>query len=713
MTENKASNMPTVVPLPDPSTPEPIRELLQQAAANSYCRAALRALGEALPADDATLHSALDHSARLRGAKAFSHLYLAALFAKRRIPARILELGAPLLPDAMLLLHTAMLLDGNVAESLTAAVRSGRMSLQRDATSLVIAWLACEGDDIAPPADLQILTRKACRICSRTGEPMVRPLLCMAAKLAKDPVAVSILNADIGEDRGIETAVKEFRKHASGENWQSNIPNNPVIEGTLGHGATLKRAAPKARRNDPCPCGSGNKFKQCCEGKASITDQYQVDGITLSEAAANPERHLTRETIRNMRSYELYALDPQRLIPPLAAEVASRLILFGEVPRAMEMLKAAGPGALSPMLLDTFIFDLQRLGDEDALRWLVDWADAWDALSFESEVLLARPEERMWLLQQRARNAIETERSDPSSAEVIYADIGFAALAADPALGLLIARGALPVCGSANQSVLIEEMENARDILGLDNNEPAYDVLDTTERVWHDEERHAADLEKVRKETAARVTQREAEIAKLKSPIDSMQETLAQREKPAAEKPTPPPSLPEPAESRELREQLRRLKDNLKVEHEERKRALRDLRAAQEQLRRAPRETHTTPREITNENLTEPEISNSITVDWERQPLRIPEYSKAFREALHQQPRQAAAAAINAAGRLAAGDPSIWKTVRALRMRPGTLRVRIAGDYRLLFETGPADSLHIIDLILRRDLDRWLAGGGR
>jgi preprotein translocase subunit SecA len=26
----------------------------------------------------------------------------------------------------------------------------------------------------------------------------------------------------------------------------------------------LKREMPKVGRNDPCPCGSGKKFKQCC-----------------------------------------------------------------------------------------------------------------------------------------------------------------------------------------------------------------------------------------------------------------------------------------------------------------------------------------------------------------------------------------------------------------------------------------------------------------
>jgi SEC-C motif-containing protein len=27
---------------------------------------------------------------------------------------------------------------------------------------------------------------------------------------------------------------------------------------------TIVRAGPKTGRNDPCPCGSGRKFKHCC-----------------------------------------------------------------------------------------------------------------------------------------------------------------------------------------------------------------------------------------------------------------------------------------------------------------------------------------------------------------------------------------------------------------------------------------------------------------
>ena len=27
---------------------------------------------------------------------------------------------------------------------------------------------------------------------------------------------------------------------------------------------TIRRESPKVGRNDPCPCGSGKKYKQCC-----------------------------------------------------------------------------------------------------------------------------------------------------------------------------------------------------------------------------------------------------------------------------------------------------------------------------------------------------------------------------------------------------------------------------------------------------------------
>jgi len=708
------------MPTSDPTPTDVIPDLLKQAAATTYCRPALRTLGGAMPADDSILTAALNGAAAGRDAKSFSHLYLGALFAGRRIPATVLELGAALLPEAMLLLHTGLRLQGDLAESLAVAVRSGRMGSEREAISLVAGWLDYERREVSAPAEFLALSRKICRETVRTGLPLVRSFLYLAAKLSGDPVMATILNADIGRDRNLDHILTEARRCAEGTSWENSIPSSPVIENTLGYAATLKRAAPKAGRNDPCPCGSGKKFKQCCDGKTPTGDQYQVDGVKLSEAAAHPELLLTSQRIREMRSYELYALDPKRMIPPLAGQVAIRLARFREIPRAMEVLQVIGPDSLSINTLDEIASEFYQAREPEALRWLVDWAPGAIELSFDMEVLLASPPERLALLQARACDAFEAERSGDPSAPVIFCDLAYAALLIDPALGLLIARGVLPVCGWVNQPSMIEEIEDARDLLNLDDNEPGYKVVEATEQAWADQERHAIDLEKVRTETATRVRQRDAEVERLKSRIEAMQETLTQREKAnqaPKEKPTiptPPPAAQELSETRELRDDLRRLKDNLKVEHEERNRAMRDLRATQDQLRRATREKPENPApEKSTPRPADDEATDTIAIDWETQILRIPEYSAAFREALRKHPLQASAAAITAAGRLAAGDPSLWKTVRALKLRPGTLRVRIAGDFRLLFEVGPAETLRLVDFILRRDLDRWLAAGGR
>jgi uncharacterized protein len=37
-----------------------------------------------------------------------------------------------------------------------------------------------------------------------------------------------------------------------------------VAKHLLDNASTFRRSAPKVGRNDPCPCGSGKKFKQCC-----------------------------------------------------------------------------------------------------------------------------------------------------------------------------------------------------------------------------------------------------------------------------------------------------------------------------------------------------------------------------------------------------------------------------------------------------------------
>ncbi len=59
-----------------------------------------------------------------------------------------------------------------------------------------------------------------------------------------------------------EDSVEKMEKKE--EQKEKQIQNQPTGKEEKG---PAKRVAPKVGRNDPCPCGSGKKFKKCCMGK--------------------------------------------------------------------------------------------------------------------------------------------------------------------------------------------------------------------------------------------------------------------------------------------------------------------------------------------------------------------------------------------------------------------------------------------------------------
>ncbi len=67
------------------------------------------------------------------------------------------------------------------------------------------------------------------------------------------------------EERYADLAAAEERAFEEDEDeWEDpddGLDDAPLV--TL----PIKRATPKVGRNEPCPCGSGKKFKKCCEGK--------------------------------------------------------------------------------------------------------------------------------------------------------------------------------------------------------------------------------------------------------------------------------------------------------------------------------------------------------------------------------------------------------------------------------------------------------------
>ena len=76
-----------------------------------------------------------------------------------------------------------------------------------------------------------------------------------------------------GEQEGMEELLQELHEEwlqTPRESLEGKKPADVLNGGSLfpRKVETFRREMPKVGRNDPCPCGSGKKYKKCC-GKAA------------------------------------------------------------------------------------------------------------------------------------------------------------------------------------------------------------------------------------------------------------------------------------------------------------------------------------------------------------------------------------------------------------------------------------------------------------
>lgn len=78
----------------------------------------------------------------------------------------------------------------------------------------------------------------------------------------KTPDVATVEFSAYGKEGGVEQVLHEKAEFVrEGGEW---IYTRPLREGP----APFREAANKPGRNDPCPCGSGKKYKHCCLAKA-------------------------------------------------------------------------------------------------------------------------------------------------------------------------------------------------------------------------------------------------------------------------------------------------------------------------------------------------------------------------------------------------------------------------------------------------------------
>ena len=151
------------------------------------------------------------------------------------------------------------------AQTIFAAIMGRYNEIARglDADPEVVApvfWETLQGDVVAgdwAEGFMEAVTLRADAwsqmIRDRDARMLIAPILALASDADGNP----LLPVDPVEDAEMLAAVHDMIPSAVVAIRQFWREQNPFPAAPL-------RAGPKIRRNDPCPCGSGRKYKRCC-----------------------------------------------------------------------------------------------------------------------------------------------------------------------------------------------------------------------------------------------------------------------------------------------------------------------------------------------------------------------------------------------------------------------------------------------------------------
>lgn len=691
-------------------------ELLKAAQVARRCRADIRALIPLLPAQHDALEALIDRLNEERVARPFSAVVLAALADGRRVSARHLTQGAALFEDAIELAGAALHMEGNVAEALLLAIDSGRLDPEQQGIALLVAAAWCAQDpERKPPASLLRTARTQARHSAH--DPYEHAVFRTIHHYLPDEGLGRLLE-ELGRPPTdhIETVIKQ----AVVDEWLvdplGGLPERPPA--AVQSGYTVRRAVPKLGRNDPCHCGSGRKYKQCClkQDQERLQRSSEVAGLTVDELEEDPNRYLTLERIETMRAPELERVRSEFVPGHLRADLVERLLLFREGDAALAHLEAWETTEAPPGRWGFWLYQLTRLQRADLIRRLLAVAPPEYQLEtdllIETRLLLLEGDipAEMELLEQRTRELIDR----PAPEDVALTGVAYALLEGRyPALGILVARGLAPLASRLDAIGLTEAVLKARDKLDLQPLDPIDDILDRFDSSAPPFDDFEDDMIET---TLMAIEAKGSEMDELKRRLAEAQHELERQERlrtrsdPAA-RPTVGRSestaeAPKTAAAPDLRQRLEALKTELKSRHAERNQLRRELEQARQEIAELRSEPEAAPGDDTRFDQVEQEhVLREETFN--PQPIRLVAFPAGFQQRLARYPRPVARLALSLSGRLAAGEPAAFVGALRLKSDRELLRQRVGKDYRLLFRLTP-DLVQIVDLVDRKDFERRL-----
>lgn len=691
-------------------------ELRAHIDTSRWCAATVEACKALLPPDDGELDMLVEEIVADGDKMGFHFVVIAALSAGRVVQARHLEKGAVFFSQDIFLGNCAWHMQGEVAEYLVRASATTSLIHHHRAMALMIAaaWSRERKPEKALPEQLVPQARLLARTKKLTSDQWAYILAMMAViadeKLTDLVIELSGIQSSREEalQRGqklAETLLGMYRKPPS-----EHVPQEPSRQ--ISSGGPTRRAVAHVGRNDPCPCGSGKKYKKCCHDKDQDRLHFStsVAGKTYAELRQEMEAHVTAEQLEKMRPYELAHMDPCKLPRKLLPYF---LLLLGAVSEFEALATAFERVELGDDLERSWnagTFYAGMKGRADIVRRLVraryredEPPPAPEELSMRVRLALAQddPAEFLHTLEAVAKEAVT------SADHTLLLDTGYAALfSPNKALGVLIARGLLPLVRKRDTVALFDEILRTRDLLNISADDPYGDIIEKrfTEEVV-DTGKDADELHKAR--TA--LENKAREVRQLKEAREDAQRRLRLLEKNLAREEMAAQARQQaPQESEELmglRLKIQAMKADLQARNDERADLRRKLGETYSELHALRKQTAPPPATLDAEDsLLGDEVSQT-------QPLRLLEFPKKFHDTLSSLPRQVSRGALELLGRLASGEPSAFVGVVRLKALPDTLRARIGIDHRLLFRLLP-DCVQVVDLINRRDLEKRIKSLG-
>ena len=670
-------------------------EVARLLAKKSYARATVKKLAGLLPESDADLHAWLVAKAEEMNRDEFGILCAAAEMAGRVLSPSLLPQMFALHLDYWLVARLAWRMEGEVVQQLLLGIEENRISGQLWSMSLFVAaawWMEHRKEETLPPR----IVRSAIDLLGcDLDEVTLERLSALATHLGKEAA------------REIVVAGKRHRNfkvphpHAVKEIFQGiNRPFEKLLrereERGVG-GATQRRSAEKVGRNESCRCGSGKKYKNCCETAdlKRLSESSTIAGVTRSELEADPHLGLDRKRIKAMSRTEVLTLDPARITDELQIAYLLQLSACKCCDRIVEAYETwGGPakrGNVWSYMLQTLVWSWRP----DLARRLVKLApenEGYRLVAPDLRLLLAGDDPAAFMkeLDALAKEVLESASLDDLQ-ELVWA------VGSSPyrALSVLLMRSLLPLSDGEDIQQTYDALLHTRAKLGLGPDDAFSEWMN--EQALRKAREHETEAMQVAQDKLARVAEQARRAVEENQRLEREITLLKRREHSREESKASPTNLdPALAKIRELALEKKRAQALAREKGEAELKARRELERLtkeNEELRAAGNGGH------------EPDEEDGDFKLNGKQPVRLVAFPRDFGKTLSKVKPTAARAAMNRLGRIAAGEAAAFDKLKAIVALPGVLEARVSDRYRLFFSLLP-NCVRVVDLIYRPDLDK-------